>query len=57
MRKYRIFIAAFAAMTLTIQAQEEATPDTILQREVTVEREFQPIIQHAGKLSVNPQRL
>ncbi len=57
MRKYRIIIAAFAAMTLTIQAQEEATPDTILQREVTVEREFQPIIQHAGKLSVNPQRL
>lgn len=57
MRKKSLIIAALMVASLGLQAQEEANQDTILQREVTVEREFQPIIQHAGKLSVNPQRL
>lgn len=57
MRKHCLLLTALAAITLSLQAQEEAAQDTLLQREVTVEREFQPIIQHAGKLAVNPQRM
>lgn len=57
MRKNGLLILALVAFSGNISAQEVEEQDTILQREVTVEREFQPIIQHAGKLSVTPQRL
>lgn len=41
----------------SVYAQNDMASDTVLERQVTVEREFQPIIQDAGKLNVPPERI
>lgn len=52
--KYIITLIGSLMFTNCLMAQNN---DTTITRSVTVEREFQPIIQNAGKLSVAPQRL
>lgn len=47
-----LLVGSFALTNLVAQNN-----DTTISRSVTVEREFQPIIQNAGKLGVAPQRL
>lgn len=48
MKKYVIIIALFVSATLSAQS------DSVLNRSVTVERDFQPIIQAAGKVATKP---
>jgi len=48
--------AILVGMGICIVAHVSAQQDT-LSRSVTVEREFQPVIQSAGKLNVSPERL
>lgn len=47
--KYCAIIAAFAC-SMSMMAQS----DSVLNRSITVERDFQPVIQAAGKLSTKP---
>lgn len=47
-------IATLLILPLTVAAQDETASDTILNRNVTVERDFQPIISSAGIVSVKP---
>lgn len=46
-------ISSLLLCALTVSAQNSA--DTTLNRNVTVERDFQPVIQAAGKLSTKPE--
>jgi len=50
-----LLLLVSVAWPLAAMAQTKDT--TVVERTVTVEREFQPIIQHAGKLNVSPERL
>lgn len=49
MKIYNYIALALLLLPLTVTAQ-----DTILNRNVTVERDFQPVISHAGIVSVKP---
>lgn len=53
-RKYIIVLVAGLMSVGYLMAENN---DSTISRSVTVEREFQPIIQNAGKLGVAPQRL
>lgn len=49
----QLLISSLLLCALTVSAQNSA--DTTLNRNVTVERDFQPVIQAAGKLSTKPE--
>lgn len=51
MKKYLFIVFASIMLPLTLAAQGK---DTILNRNVTVERDFQPVISNAGIVSVKP---
>ena len=51
MKKHLFIVFASILLPLTSAAQEQ---DTILNRNVTVERDFQPVISNAGIVSVKP---
>lgn len=55
--KIKYILPLACLLTLPLSAQEEEKIDSTLARSVTVEREFQPIIQDAGKLAVSPSRI
>lgn len=48
-------IAIALCCSLCSMAQEMVAPDTLIDKQVTVEREFTPAIQQAGKIAVQPQ--
>ncbi len=50
MKKY-LYIFLFSLVAIAATAQN----DSVIERNVTVEREFQPVIQSAGKINVQPQ--
>lgn len=50
----RFYILALAFAPLALGAQTTSQTDSTLDRTVTVERQFQPVIQPAGRLSVAP---
>lgn len=54
MKTNLIILAALLPFALCAAAQ--TAPDTLIDRSVTVEREFQPTIQSAGKLMVTPKQ-
>lgn len=46
---FNIFLLSLLSISLSAQT------DSVIHRSVTVEREFQPVIQSAGKLNIQPQ--
>ena len=56
MNKKILLLAQLVLLTSFAFAQAEPAPsDSVIERTVTVEREFQPTVQAAGKLAVKPQ--
>ena len=51
---YRLKVIAFVLFVLSPFAIMMAQSDSVLNRSVTVERDFQPVIQAAGKISTQP---
>lgn len=52
MRTFNYIVAIFLAAVVSIQASAQ---DTIYDRNVTVEREYKPVIQDAGKINSTPE--
>lgn len=52
-----ICLLMFMCFVCTSWGQQVDSTDTSLERQVTVERAYQPIIQDAGKISFTPQRI
>ncbi|MDL2290310.1 hypothetical protein LJB95_02780 [Paludibacteraceae bacterium OttesenSCG-928-F17] len=52
---YLFLISLFTALGITVLNAQEVVSDTVINRNVTVEREFRPVIQDAGKMNVYPE--